>query len=50
MESGTGANAVVPFFAHLALYHFKFSTVRQSTNTHKFMAVSTLTGAQSWCL
>ena len=24
MESGTGANAVVPFFAHLTLYHFKF--------------------------
>ena len=34
MESGTaGANAVVPFFAHLTLYHLNFSTVRQSTNT-----------------
>ena len=44
MESGTGA-----IFAHLTLYRLKFSTVRQSTNT-KILAVSMLTGAQSWCL
>ena len=50
MESGTGTNAVVPFFAHLTLYHFMFSTVRQSTNTQKILAVSMLTAAQSWCL
>ena len=24
MESGTGANAVVPFFAHLTMYHLMF--------------------------
>ena len=27
MKSGTGANAVVPFFAHLTLHLFKFSYV-----------------------
>ena len=26
MESGTGANTVVPFFAHLTMYHLKLST------------------------
>ena len=51
MESGASANAVVPFFAHLTLYdHLKFSTVWQSTNTHKTLAASTLTVAQSWYL
>ena len=47
MESGTGANAVIPFFTHLTLYHLKFSTVRLSSNTHKILAVSTLTGAHA---
>ena len=42
MESGIGANAVVPFFAHLTLYHLKFSTVWQSTNTQKILVVSML--------
>ena len=52
MESGTGANTVVPSFTHLTLYHLRFSTLLQvqSTNAHKILAVSTLTGAQSWCL
>ena len=48
MESGTSANAVVPFFAHLTLYNYlKFSTVWQSTNTHKTLATSTLTAWSS---
>ena len=33
MESGTGANAMVPFFAHRTLYHLKFSTVHATMHT-----------------
>ena len=47
MESGTDAKAGVSFLAQITLYHLKFSTVWQSTNTYKILAVSTLTGAQS---
>ena len=33
MESGTGANAVVPFFTHLTLYQRKFP-LSGSLQTH----------------
>ena len=47
MESVTGANVVVPFFSHLTLHHLKFSTVWQSINWHKILAVSTVTNWSS---